>query len=99
MSDTIAVDVQMALAPELTRWDARVLVALDRDRGMRLAQVARAVGIDPPLLWEELSAEAIAHNRRAIQGDRQRLDDLRLTLRGLEHLGHVTGRGGWWRAL
>lgn len=25
--------------------------------------------------------------------------DVRLILRGLEHLGHTTGTGGWWRRL
>lgn len=88
---------EQALAPRLTNWDGRVMAALPPGRGKRLADVARELRILPPLYWAEDSEVAVAHNRRARVAYERRLEELRLTLRGLEHMGHCTGRGGWWR--
>lgn len=37
--------------------------------------------------------------RRRIGGQMVTDAEVRAILRGLEHLGRATGRGGWWRAL
>lgn len=73
----------------LTKLDERVLQQLRSDRGQRAVTVARKVHIRDGEDWNGWrpapSARQLAH--------------VRAILRGFEHLGRVSGRGGWWRAL
>lgn len=74
----------MTLEPQLTKLDERVLAALDRQSGQRLAQIMKRIH---------------RHDSRYYIFPRTREEDVRLILRGFEHLGKAQCRGGWWRAL
>lgn len=73
----------MSLEPSLTPLDERVLAILR----------AEPVGLRAVRVTEIL-------NRRVPEWrPKTSLEDVRGILRGFEHLGRVSGRGGWWRAL
>lgn len=75
-----------ALSPTPTPLDRRVLDALPAERpGVRLTAVVATV--QPREEWR----------RQAGLGPTS--EDVRGILRGFEHLGQATGRGGWWRRL
>lgn len=67
----------------LTKLDERVMAALDPGKGKRAGHVLYAIN---------------HHERRYYIFPLTKLADVRLVLRGLEHLGAATGRGGWWKA-
>lgn len=69
----------------LTRLDERVLAELGHERGRRLYMVT----------WWSLRQS----RPRGWKPSPDEMADVRAVLRGLEHLGKATGRGGWWRAL
>lgn len=73
-----------ALDPRLTPLDERVLaIVRERRRGLRASEVA-----------------LIANLRLGVWSPgRTTPEEVRGILRGFEHLGHVSGRGGWWRAV
>lgn len=89
------------LEPRLTRLDERVLAALPYrgGGGIRAARVHRQVTrwLEPARVttrrdgeWtEELRPERLAPGEPT-------LDDIRLILRGLAHLGRARHRHGWW---
>jgi hypothetical protein len=69
----------------LTSLDVRVLDQLSPERGRRLHVIA---------WW------ALRHGQYpGWKPSQAELHDVRLVLRGLEHLGRASCRGGWWRAL
>jgi hypothetical protein len=61
----------MALAPEPTPLDRKVLACLSPITGSRASRIAQVLRESP--------------------------EDVRLILRGAEHLGWAKCRGGWWR--
>lgn len=72
------------LTPRLTRLDERVLDALPTDgRSVRVGQLVEALNAGTDP-WSSSRTSA---------------DEVRAILRGFEHLGRATGRGGWWRAV
>lgn len=77
-----------ALEPRLKPIDEKVLAALPAGQpGWRALWIARKVyGRRRVTRREHAEFEAL-------------VVDVRLILRGFEHLGKATGRGGWWRAL
>lgn len=81
----------VALEPELTALDRRVLAAVPAGRpGRRASAVAG-----------ELFGKTWRYGTPAGRAGRRSRDvaTVRGILRGFEHLERVTGRGGWWRAL
>jgi len=78
-----------ALMPSLTPLDERVARVLT-ERGQRLQTVAEAV--------HRRTGHGVWGHGRYLPSDAQ-VAEVRGILRGLEHLGKATGRGGWWRAL
>lgn len=70
-----------ALEPRLTSLDARVLGLLPDAPGER---------------EQDLYARLRRHSLR-YGGEHVSERDLRLILRGFEHLGKAENRGGWWR--
>jgi hypothetical protein len=77
----------MTLTPTLTKADRKALAALPFGRCCRRRDVVRAV--DPPPWYGTPKS-------RGRRMERQ-MADVRLTLRGLEHLGYVEHHNGWWR--
>lgn len=73
----------MSLEPKLTRLDERVLAKVPVSRP----------GVRASALLLALPKQ-FRHGPPPCS-----LEELRGILRGFEHLGKVTGRGGWWRAL
>lgn len=68
----------------LTKLDERVLAALDGAHSQRAKEIVAALN---------------RHERRYDISPRTSESDVRAVLRGFEHLGRVSGRGGWWRTL
>jgi hypothetical protein len=69
---------------KLTKLDERVLAALPPGKARRVSNIMAALE---------------RYEYRYGIWPRTREEDVRLILRGFEHLGRATGRGGWWRAL
>jgi hypothetical protein len=78
-----------AMAPSLTPLDERVMASVRSD-GQRAYSIACAV-YAPRRGWGRV--------REPMRPTPEQVAEVRGILRGLEHLGRVTGRGGWWRAL
>lgn len=77
----------MSLAPSLTKLDRKVLLAVPTGRSCRRRDVVRA--IDPPPWYGTPDGRARRMARAMLEAW--------MTLRGLEHLGYVEHRNGWWR--
>lgn len=77
-----------ALEPRLTALDERVLAALPRagTRGVRCVRIVDHV--HPQSRYEGWAG---------IRAREMDMREIRGILRGLEHLGKATGRGGWWK--
>ena len=76
------------LEPRLTSLDERVLAAVPYVRGHRLEEIARTV---------HRSTGRGEWTGRGFLPSASQVAELRWVLRGLEHLGRVECRGGWWR--
>lgn len=87
----------MTRAPALTALDERVLAQVPAGRGVRLRDIAERVTLEP-----DPDEGVAATQTRIIDVEGREVDThviVRGILRGLEHLGYVTGAGGWWRLL
>jgi hypothetical protein len=78
----------VALTPTLTRFDERVLAAVPQGKGARVGRIV---------------ADVLRGYRHHDHGSYVRWcgcpsrDDIVGVLRGLEHLGAIHQRSGWWR--
>lgn len=73
----------MTLEPTLTPLDERVLAVLRE----------RRTGVRASHVAEIINLRVPPWKQKTP------VDDVRGILRGFEHLGKASGRGGWWRAL
>lgn len=66
-----------------------------------MARTLRLTSLDKRVLGELRSDRGVRARRIAIRlaGATTGYDEVRGILRGLEHLGYATGKGGWWRLL
>jgi hypothetical protein len=72
----------------LTSLDERVLAVLDSGRGQRARHIANVI--------HARTGEVGGYGRR--KPSVRQLAEVRRILRGFEHLGRASCRGGWWRA-